>query len=281
MPGYSPIHMIYRYGGSALSTVTESGRWVEAYRHESIEFVVNQSIWMEGEAQFADIILPACTSLERWDIGEWSNSGGYAHHGVNVRQSPHHHACSTSASSRLGESKSDYDIFTAILTRLGLGAMFTEGCGELDWVKRVFDSSDLPEHISWRILPQGLLRRAARKAGACASRWTCAGSPRGGSKDMPEPHAAAFAIRRGIRQGTADAERQARIRPRNPQAQHGRTIPSGRRSTAISRPGKGGARRTGRALSAADDRDALPLQLPHLRRRQEQRGQRRWRITAR
>ena len=39
-----------------------SGRWVDAYRHESIEFVVNQSIWMEGEAQFADIILPACTS---------------------------------------------------------------------------------------------------------------------------------------------------------------------------------------------------------------------------
>ena len=67
MPGYSPIHMVYRYGGSALSTVTKAGRWVDAYRHESIEFVVNQSIWMEGEAQFADIILPACTSLERWD----------------------------------------------------------------------------------------------------------------------------------------------------------------------------------------------------------------------
>ena len=91
MPGYSPIHMIYRYGGSAFSTVTKSGRWVDAYRHESIEFVVNQSIWMEGEAQFADIILPACTSLERWDIGEWSNSGGYAHHGYYVRQSSRRH----------------------------------------------------------------------------------------------------------------------------------------------------------------------------------------------
>ena len=43
MPGYPRIHMIYKYGGSAFSTLTESNRMAEAYRHESIEFVVNQS----------------------------------------------------------------------------------------------------------------------------------------------------------------------------------------------------------------------------------------------
>ena len=165
MPGYSPIHMIYRYGGSSLSTVTKSGRWIDAYRHESIEFVVNQSIWMEGEAQFADIILPACTSLERWDIGEWSNSGGYAHHGfgsVNHRVITLQHKCVEP----LGESRSDYDIFTAILTRLGLGAVFTEGCGELDWVKRVFELvGSARAHFLAELLPQGILRRAARKTG--------------------------------------------------------------------------------------------------------------------
>ena len=91
MPGYSPIHMIYRYGGSAFSTVTKSGRWVDAYRHESIEFVVNQSIWMEGEAQFADIILPACTSLERWDIGEWCELRRLRPPRRRLRQPPRHH----------------------------------------------------------------------------------------------------------------------------------------------------------------------------------------------
>ena len=136
MPGYSPIHMIYRYGGSAFSTVTKSGRWVEAYRHESIEFVVNQSIWMEGEAQFADIILPACTPLERWDIGEWSNSGGYLHHGVgtvNHRVLTLQHKCIEP----LGESRSDYDIFTANShpARLGSGVhgrMQRFGLGKAD-----------------------------------------------------------------------------------------------------------------------------------------------------
>lgn len=149
MPGYPRIHMIYKYGGSWFSTLTESNRMVQAYRHESIEFVVNQSIWMEGEAQFADVILPACTQFERFDIGEWCSGGGYLPHGfnnVNHRVIALQHKCIEP----LGESKSDYQIFTDILTRMGLGAMFTEGCSELDWAKRVFDSSDAAKNISWK-----------------------------------------------------------------------------------------------------------------------------------
>jgi molybdopterin guanine dinucleotide-containing S/N-oxide reductase-like protein len=148
MPGYSRIHMIYKYGGSWFSTLTESARMAEAYRHESIEFVVNQSIWMEGEAQFADVILPACTQFERYDIGEWCSGGGYLPHcfnPVNHRVIALQHKCIEP----LGESKSDYQIFTDILSRLGLGAMFTEGCSELDWCKRVFDGSDVARRISW------------------------------------------------------------------------------------------------------------------------------------
>jgi trimethylamine-N-oxide reductase (cytochrome c) len=167
--------------------VTRSGRWVEAYRHDSIEFVVNQSIWMEGEAQFADIILPACTQLERWDIGEWSNSGGYAHHGystVNHRVIALQHKCIEP----LGESRSDYDIFTAILERLGLGGVFTEGASELDWVKRVFDSSDLPDHISWAdFCRKGYYVVPPEKPDMRAPvdmRWFAEDRP----KDVPEPH---------------------------------------------------------------------------------------------
>lgn len=187
MPGYSPIHMIYRYGGSAFSTVTKSGRWIDAYRHPSIEFVVNQSIWMEGEAQFADIILPACSSLERWDIGEWSNSGGYAHHGiagVNHRVVTLQHKCIDP----LGESRSDYDIFTGILERLGLGALFTEGGSELDWVKRVFDGSDLANHISWtEFCRKGYYVVPPERpdfSQPVDMRWFAEGR----QKDVPEPH---------------------------------------------------------------------------------------------
>jgi trimethylamine-N-oxide reductase (cytochrome c) len=38
------------------------------YHSENLEFVVSQSIWFEGETQFADVILPACTKLRALGI---------------------------------------------------------------------------------------------------------------------------------------------------------------------------------------------------------------------
>ncbi|MEM7280218.1 MAG: molybdopterin-dependent oxidoreductase [Pseudomonadota bacterium] len=149
MPGFSKIHMIYRYGSSGFGTATNSGRIADAYRHDSIEMAVCQTIHMEGEALFADIVLPACSVLERWDIGEVAHAGGYGAHSfemLNHRIMAIQHKCIEP----LGESKSDYRIFTEILERLGLGSLFTEGCSELDWCKRVFDASDLPRHITWK-----------------------------------------------------------------------------------------------------------------------------------
>ncbi|MEM9376564.1 MAG: molybdopterin-dependent oxidoreductase [Pseudomonadota bacterium] len=186
MPGYSPIRMIYRYGGSTFSTTSKSGRWVDAYRHESIECIVNQSIYMEGDAKFADIILPACTNFERWDIGEWSNAGGYGLHAqemLNHRVFALQHKCIEP----LGESKSDYQIFEGVLERLGLSQVFTEGCSELDWCKRVFDSSDLPSKISWnQFLKKGYYVLAPEKEELrtpVAMRWYAEGR----RKDLPEP----------------------------------------------------------------------------------------------
>ncbi len=185
MPGYSPIRMLYRYGGSTFSTIVRSSRWESMYRHESIDFVVNQSIWNEGDAKFADIILPACTQLERADISEWCNPGGYLPHGfnhLNHRVILMQHACIAP----LGESKSDYQIFLDILTRLGLGAVFSEGCSELDWCKRVFDSSDLPRYISWaKFLEKGYFVVPAAADSArppVTMRWFAEGRP----KDEPE-----------------------------------------------------------------------------------------------
>ncbi|NMM28919.1 MAG: molybdopterin-dependent oxidoreductase [Glaciimonas sp.] len=149
MPGYSKVHMIWHYGGAAFGTVANAKRYIDAYRHASLECIVSQSIYMEGDTPFADVILPACTAVERWDIGETAGCGGYVHHAtgqLNHRTIVMQHKCIEP----LGESKSDYQIFADVLSRLGLGAMFTEGCSELDWSKRVFDSSDISNAITWK-----------------------------------------------------------------------------------------------------------------------------------
>jgi trimethylamine-N-oxide reductase (cytochrome c) len=147
--GFPEIQMYYRYGGSFIGTMNETNRYVNAYRTERLPFAVNQSIWFEGEAKFADIILPACTNFERWDIGEWDNCSGYAPHtytNVNHRVITLQKKCIEP----LGESKSDYDIFAFLSKRLGLYDVYTEGgMTDLDWVKRYFNATDLPNHISW------------------------------------------------------------------------------------------------------------------------------------
>ncbi|MDX2479442.1 MAG: molybdopterin-dependent oxidoreductase [Desulfuromusa sp.] len=148
-PGHSPVRMYWKYGGSHFGTMTETNRYARMYRHENLEFVVNQSIWMEGEARFADVLLPACTNFERWDIGEFANCGGYIQHSYtqcNNRIVAMQHKCIEP----LGESKSDFEIFKLIATRLDLGMYFTEGSSELDWCRRLFDGTDLKKNIKWK-----------------------------------------------------------------------------------------------------------------------------------
>ena len=147
--GYPHVQMYYRYGGSFIGTMTDTNRYVQAYRDGKVGFVVNQSIWFEGEARFADIILPACTNFERWDIGDWAYASGY---GANKFDQCNHRTIvfQQKCIEPLGESKPDYEIFAALADRLGVGDIYTEGGHtDLDWVKRMFHASDLSRRISW------------------------------------------------------------------------------------------------------------------------------------
>jgi trimethylamine-N-oxide reductase (cytochrome c) len=185
-PGYSRVKMLYKYGGSILGTMSDTNRHVAMYRSNELEFVVNQSIWFEGEAKFADIILPACTNLERPDISEWAALGGYAHHGqtqLNHRVLIFQHK----VIEPMGDSKSDYNIFVEISKRLGLSAYFSEGMSELDWAKREFEASDLPKIISWKkFIKKGYVVLPAEKEKLrhkVSWRWFYEGR----KKDVPEP----------------------------------------------------------------------------------------------
>lgn len=147
-PIEGPARMFYRYGGSFMGTMVDTNKWVKMYQCENLEFVVNQDCWFSSETRFADIILPACTNLERNDIGEWAACGGYttnAHIGNNYRVIVRQQK----AIEPMGESKSDYEILTLLAERLGKKELFTEGNSEDDWAKLFYDSSDLAKTVSW------------------------------------------------------------------------------------------------------------------------------------
>jgi molybdopterin guanine dinucleotide-containing S/N-oxide reductase-like protein len=146
--GCSEIKMFYRYGGSFLGTLVDTTKWVRMYQSPKLEFVVNQDCWWCTETQFADVILPVCTNLERNDISEWASPGGrslHASNGCNHRIIVYQQKCVDP----LFESKSDYWIFSRLAEKLGIGDQYTEGNTEEVWIERMFYASELPKFITF------------------------------------------------------------------------------------------------------------------------------------
>ena len=145
------VKLLWRYGGSFMGTMTDTNRYIKLYQYEgenALETVINQDCWWSGETPYADIILPACTNLERNDLGEWSVGGGYtthAHIGNNWRIIVREQKCVEP----VGESKSDYEIFSLIADKLGQGELYTEGKTEDDWAEAYWNLSDLSKRCSW------------------------------------------------------------------------------------------------------------------------------------
>jgi anaerobic selenocysteine-containing dehydrogenase len=86
--------------------------------------------------------------LERNDLGEFAVSGGYTTHaqiGCNWRIIVRQQKCVEP----LGESKSDYEIFSLITERLGMKELYTEGKTEDDWAEAFYNLSELSKKCSW------------------------------------------------------------------------------------------------------------------------------------
>ncbi len=147
-PGKSEAHMIYMYGSSFMSTFCNGNDWIKAFQSPKIEFVTCQEVFWCNNTRLADVILPACTNFERNDISGFCRAGGY----VGLSDSSNNYRVAVIQNKciePLGESKADYDILALISERLGLKEEFTEGKSIEDWMKGMFEVSDLPKYISW------------------------------------------------------------------------------------------------------------------------------------
>jgi molybdopterin guanine dinucleotide-containing S/N-oxide reductase-like protein len=146
-PGTTEIKMLYRHGGSYISTMTDTSRFVRMYQSPKLECVVSQDCHWQSETTFADVILPASTNFEQEDICEWGNPGGYAENkgGENFRVVISQKKCIEP----LWESKPDWDIYCELAKRLGFLDDYTEGNSREDWIRKLFDSTSLPEHVSY------------------------------------------------------------------------------------------------------------------------------------
>lgn len=130
---FPDTRLVYWAGGNPFHHHQDLNRLSEAWaRPETI--IVQDPVWT-ATALRADIVLPACTSIERNDLG----GNKRTNYIMAMRK----------AIEPLGESRSDFDIFRAISKRLGVADKFDEGRDEMGWVRHLYDLSR--EHASTKL----------------------------------------------------------------------------------------------------------------------------------
>ena len=154
---YPEIDLIYWAGGNPFHHHQDLNRLVEGWRKPST-VIVNEP-WWTPTAQWADIVFPATTALEREDICA-SSHDPYAH--AMQQALPVQH-----------DARSDHEIFAGLAARLDVGEAFVEGRNEQDWLRHMWEKSadkartegfELPEFDAfWRDRIYKIPEQSARK----------------------------------------------------------------------------------------------------------------------
>jgi len=136
----SPIKMILNLAGDFMANQNpDINRTIRVLQDESlVEFIVVSDLFMTPSARFADILLPANTFFERYNIGATWNNGDYF-------------ILSQKIVDNYYESRSEYDWLAEVADKLGVKDVFTGGKTEEEWIRWIVEETRkvYPETLSW------------------------------------------------------------------------------------------------------------------------------------
>ena len=136
---YPDVHMLYNAGNNFASHQQDTNELLRAM--QKLHTVVCQDCWWTAAAQVADIVLPACTTLEKNEI---SSGGTYSKDKVYAMRQ---------VIEPLGESLDDYEIFRRLAEVLGVESGFTEGLEPMDIYQASYEKTtagkDVPFEKFW------------------------------------------------------------------------------------------------------------------------------------
>ena len=136
---YPDIKMIFNAGNNFMSHQQDTNRLIRALN--KVETIVSVDVWWTAATRWADIVLPAASTLEQDDItsgGTYSNDRVYAMKKVIEP---------------IGDSLPDYEIFEGLADKLGLWAQFTDSEDKMYHIKLAYEASgaakDMPFDEFW------------------------------------------------------------------------------------------------------------------------------------
>lgn len=120
---YPDLRLVYWAGGNPFHHHQDLHRLVRAWQRP--DTVIAHEAYWNPLARFSDIVLPIATTLERDDLAAGMMD------------------LTITAMSRVAEPpagvRTDYDVFSALASRLGFGETFTEGRTADAWVRELYD----------------------------------------------------------------------------------------------------------------------------------------------
>jgi anaerobic selenocysteine-containing dehydrogenase len=137
--GGTEVHMMWTDSPCRATCWNCGNNTIETLRNPKIECIVAQHPWLENDCLYADIILPANTTLEVNDMV------------TNTRQGPEFQSIliQEQAIEPIGESKSDFEVVGEVAKKLG---KFQEIGGEQtieELQKSIFDCMEVSNFLSW------------------------------------------------------------------------------------------------------------------------------------
>ena len=134
---YPDIRLVYWCGGNPFHHHQDLHRLNHAWQKP--ETIIVHEPWWTATAKRADIVLPATTPYEREDIGR-SPQDSFLFHMPQIIPA-------------VGEARNDYDIFTGLATRLGVGETFTEGRSAGQWLRHLYQQFQVSSQANGVAIP--------------------------------------------------------------------------------------------------------------------------------
>ena len=129
-----PVEMLFVYNCNPLATMPEQNRVLEGLKREDLFTVVYEQVFTDT-ARYADVLLPATTFLENYDIAK-----GYGPISLQVVKP---------VIQPVGEARPNAEVFSDLAARLGLG----DAEEEIDTLLRI--GARLPPHVASELLETG------------------------------------------------------------------------------------------------------------------------------
>jgi anaerobic dimethyl sulfoxide reductase subunit A len=127
------VKILYNVGGNYIIQGSDISKNIKAFMRA--EFSVCHEHFLTPTARYCDYILPATTFLEREDI---------LFPGLNYL------FYSGRAAAPLGETKNDFEIFSLLAQKLGIGEEYKEGKDENQWVDACLEVSEIKDKEAFK-----------------------------------------------------------------------------------------------------------------------------------